>query len=254
MHDFFDLTEHADVQIPMYGRTHLITVIGMLILLSLVLWRKQGVKRLLSNHRLVNIFLIVYLSLEAFYWSLIWGYRIEPLYERFPLHLCGSLSIVMAALILARKHRLIHFFSYWSICAGFISFANPGFVFYTPGGWGFIHYLIRHYFLFLAPIMAQIAWGYKHTYRGFLISMSTLIGYAFLIFLVDWAVGANYMHLGQHNPLEIPFLPASFTVWPWTYPSFVGVGIILFHLAYLGFKGLEKPLPYTVSGSTKGAL
>jgi hypothetical protein len=32
------------------------------------------------------------------------------------------------------------------------------------------------------------------------------------------------------------------------------VGIILFHLAYLGFKGLGKPLFYTVSGTTKGAL
>jgi hypothetical protein len=54
------------------------------------------------------------------------------------------------------------------------------------------------------------------------------------------------MHLGQNNPLEIPFLPASFTVWPWTFPSFVGVGIILLHLAYLIFtlmhqgKRLEK--------------
>jgi uncharacterized membrane protein YwaF len=102
--------------------------------------------------------------------------------------------------------------------------------------------------------MAQIAWGCKHTFRGFLISMSTLIGYAFLIFLFDWATGANYMHLGQHNPMEVPFFPASYTVWPRTYPSFVEVGIILFPLAYLGFKGLEKPFSYTVSGTTKGGL
>jgi len=240
MHDFFDLTDNAQVQIPMYGRTHLITVIGMLLLLFIVLWRRNGVKKLLSNTRFINGFLIGYLVLEGFYWSLIWGYRIQPFYERFPLHLCGSLSIVMAALILARKHRLIRFFSCWSICAGFISFANPGFVFYDQWGWGFIHYLIRHYFLFLAPIMAQIAWGYRHTYREFFQSMITLTGYAFLIFLLDWATGANYMHLGQHNPLEIPFLPARLTVWPWTYPSFVAVGIVLFHLAYFGLKALER--------------
>lgn len=240
MHNFFDLTESTEVQIPMYGSTHLVTVIVMLLLLLLVLWRKEGVKKLLSGKRLVNGFLIGYLVLEAFYWSLIWGYRLEPLYERFPLHLCGSLSLVMAALILARKHKLILFFSYWSICAGFISYANPGFVFYNPGGWGFIHYLLRHYFLFLVPIMAQIGWGYRHSYRGFIISMATLTGYAFLIFLLDWATGANYMHLGRHNPLEIPFLPAGFTVWPWSYPSFVAVGIILFHISFLGFKALER--------------
>ena len=240
MKEFFDLTENAEVQIPMYGRTHLITVIVMVILLLIVLWRKEGVKKLVNNNRLMNIFLVVYLSLEVFYWSLIWGYRIEPFYERFPLHLCGSLSILMSLLILLRKRNLVRFFSYWSICAGFISFANPGFVFYNPGGWGFIHYLIRHYFLFLMPVMLQIGWGFRHTYREFLTSMATLTGYAFLIFLVDWATGANYMHLGQHNPLEVPFLPKSFTVWPWTYPSFVAVGIILFHLAFLGIRSVGK--------------
>jgi hypothetical integral membrane protein (TIGR02206 family) len=240
MHEFFDLTEKHDVQIPMYGLTHLITVIGMIILLLLILWQKEKIRKLVANKNLVNGFLIVYLLLEVFYWSLIWGYRIEPLYERFPLHLCGSLSIVMAVLFLARKRNLVRFFSYWSICAGFISYANPGFVFYNPGGWGFIHYLIRHYFLFLAPVILQVGWEFRHTYREFVVSMATLTGYAFLIFLLDWAIGANYMHLGQHNPLEIPFLPASFTVWPWSYPSFVAVGILLFHLAYFSFKMLER--------------
>ena len=240
MREFFDLTESSEVQIPMYGLTHLLTVIGMIVLLLLVIWRKDYIKKLVSNKRLVNGFLIVYLSLEIFYWSLIWGYRIEPLYERFPLHLCGSLSIFMSILILARKRNWVRFFSYWSICAGFISYANPGFVFYNPGGWGFIHYLIRHYFLFLMPIILSIGWDFRHNYREFLLSASTLIGYAFLIFLLDWAIGVNYMHLGQHNPLEIPFLPASLTVWPWSYPSFVAVGLILFHLAYLSFKLLEK--------------
>jgi hypothetical integral membrane protein (TIGR02206 family) len=240
MYGFFDLTEKSEVQIPMYGLTHLFTVIGMFLLLLLIIWQKDRIRTLISNKRLITRIMIVYLLLEVFYWSLIWGYRIEPLYERFPLHLCGSLSIVMAVLILLQKQNLVRFFSYWSICAGFISYANPGFVFYNPGGWGFVHYLIRHYFLFLAPVILQIGWEFRHTYREFVLSAVTLIGYAFLIFLLDWAIGANYMHLGQHNPLEIPFLPASFTVWPWSYPSFVAVGIILFHLAYLSFKLLEK--------------
>ena len=237
---FFNLTEHSEVQIPMYGLTHLITFIGLVLLLLLILWKKNQIKKLVANHLLMRRFLIAYLLLEVFYWSLIWGYRIEPFYERFPLHLCGSLSILMSVLLLLQKRNLVRYFSYWSICAGFISFANPGFVFYTPGGWGFIHYLIRHYFLFLMPIIFTIGWDLRHTYREFLLSASTLIVYAFLIFLLDWAVDANYMHLGRHNPLEVPFLPPSFTVWPWSYPSFVAVGIILFHLAYLSFRLLER--------------
>jgi len=240
MHEFFDLTEHSDVLIPMYGTTHLFTVIGLLLLLLLTLWQRDTIKKLVANKRLVRRFMTAYLILEVFYWSLIWGYRIDPLYERFPLHLCGGLSLLMPALILLDKQNLFRFFSYWSISAGFISFANPGFVFYTPGGWGFIHYVIRHYFLFLAPIMFQIGWGYRHTYKLFLYSLATLAAWNLCIFLLDWAIGANYNELGPNNPLEVPFLPAGFTAWPWSLPSFSVVGILLLHLAYLGFKWLEK--------------
>ena len=240
MHEFFDLTEHNDVRIPMYGTTHLITVIGLLLLLLLTLWQKENIKKIVANRRIIRGFMIGYLLLEVFYWSLMWGYRIDPLYERFPGHLCGGLSILMPILILADKQNLFRFFSYWSIAAGFISFVNPGFVFYTPGAWGFIHYVIRHYFLFLAPIIFQIGWGYKHSYKILLRSIATLAVWAFITFLIDWAIGANYNELGPNNPLEVPFLPASFTVWPWSFPSFAVVGVILLHLAYLGFKWLER--------------
>ena len=104
---FFNLTEHHEVQIPMYGLTHLITVIGMLLLLVLILLHKKQIKRVVNNHLLIRRFLIVYLLLEVFYWSLIWGYRIEPFYERFPLHLCGSLSILMSVLLLLQKRNLV---------------------------------------------------------------------------------------------------------------------------------------------------
>ncbi len=239
MNDFFNLTEHTDVRIPMYGTTHLITVIGLMLLLLLILWQRDRVKNLVANRRFIKRFLTFYLLLELFYWSLMWGYRIEPLYERFPGHLCGGLSILMPLLILSNRQDLFRFFSYWSISAGFISFVNPGFVFYTPGGWGFIHYVIRHYFLFLAPIIFQIGWGYGHTYKQFLRSLATLAAWSVVIFLLDWAIGANYNELGPNNPLEVPFLPAGFTVWPWSLPSFSVVGIILLHLAYFGFKWLE---------------
>ncbi|MCU0379267.1 MAG: TIGR02206 family membrane protein [Bacteroidales bacterium] len=240
MFKFFDPTEYSEIRIPMYGLIHLITILGMLILILIVFWRRDSVKRLASNRRFVVSFVSVYLGIELFYWILLWAYRVEPVYDRFPLHLCASLSLLMPILILKEKYNLLRFFSYWSISAGFISFANPGFVFQDPWSFAFIHYLIRHYLLFFIPIILQIGRDYQHNYREFTISWVSLGVWAFVIFLLDWATGANYMHLGQNNPLEIPFLPASFTVWPWTFPSFVGVGIILLHLAYLSFTRMHK--------------
>lgn len=240
MKEFFDLNEFSEIMIPMYGRIHMITILVMLVLILVLLWKKDAVKRLVADRRFMVRFITGYLVFESFFWILLWVYRVEPMYERFPLHLCGSLSILMPILILKEKYNWLRFFSYWSISAGFISYANPGFVFEAPWSFSFIHYLVRHYLLFFIPIILQIGIGFRHNYREFLISMSSLAGYAFLIFLLDWATGANYMHLGRNNPLEIPFLPGNFTVWPWSYPSFVGVGIILLHLSFLSFILMER--------------
>ena len=89
------------------------------------------------------------------------------------------------------------------------------------------------------PVFIHIGIDFSLTYREFIKSLVTLAFYAFLIFLLNWVTGANYMHLGKFNPLDIPFLPDIFTVWPWSYPRFVGVGIILLHIVYLSFISLK---------------
>jgi hypothetical integral membrane protein (TIGR02206 family) len=240
MQNFFNPTEHNEVMIPMYGTIHMITLAGIVLLVLLLIWKKDLVKRLSMNRKIMLGFIAVYMLIDALYWTLTWAFKVEPFYERFPLHLCASLSILMPVLILTQKYDLFRFFSYWSVCAGFISFVNPNFINDAPWSFPFIHYLIRHYFLFIFPVFMQIGREYKHSYREFLFSLSSLAAYTLLIFFLDWATGANYMHLGKHNLLEVGFLPKSFTTWPWSLPSFMGVGIVLLHLAYLGFKGLEK--------------
>ncbi|MFB6319015.1 YwaF family protein [Saccharicrinis sp. FJH54] len=236
---FFNPEENSEILIPMYGTIHLLTLAGVVLLVLLMIMNRKGIRRLAGNRRFMVGFISVYMVIEVLYWTLTWAFKVEPYYERFPLHLCASLSILMPVLILTQKYDLFRFFSYWSLCAGFISFVNPSFIHDAPLSFPFMHYLIRHYFLFTIPIFMQIGLEFKHTYREFLLSIASLAGYAFFIFLLDWATGANYMHLGKHNPLDIGFLPSGFTAWPWSYPSFVGVGIILLHLAYWGLKGME---------------
>jgi len=234
MHNFFNPGEHAEIMIPMYGTIHIITLLLAVLFVILIIWKKNTVKKLVTNRRFMLGLVVVYMSIDLLYWILIWAFKVEPRFERFPLHLCASLSILMPVLILIQKYNWFRFFSYWSVCAGFISLINPSFIHDAAWSFAFIHYLIRHGFLFLIPIIIQIGMEFNHRYREFLLSCAVLASYGFLIFLLDWITGANYMHLGRNNPLEIPFLPENFTKWPWSYPSFVGVGIILMHLTYLG--------------------
>ncbi len=240
MYDFFNVADHSEEIIPMYGLIHLFTVLGMVLLLVLAIWNKKLTRTIFNNQRLVNVLMIAFLVSEAFYWVLQWSYLIDPWYERLPLHLCGSLSILLPILIMKQKKNWFRFFSYWAICAGFIAFVNPSFVFNELWSWAFIHYCLRHYFVFLMPIIFTIVWDIKHDYRIFWNSIGALFGWAVIIFLVDWALTANWLHLGPNNVLEIPFLPKSFTKWPWCLPSFSGVGVILFHLAFLGLRSLNK--------------
>ncbi|MFC2089711.1 TIGR02206 family membrane protein [Bacteroidota bacterium] len=240
MKDFFNPSGHSEIINPMYGTVHMLLLLGVLIIILLLIWQKDKVKKLAGNRKFMRRFMIVFLAIEVGYTILLWAYKTEPFSDRFPLHLCATLSFLMPILILLDNRKLIRFFAYWSICAGFISFVNANIEHDPVWGIGFIHYCIRHYFLFLIPIFLQIGYGFQHSYRVLLYSIGALAVYAFLIFLLDWATGANYMHLGPNNTLEVPFLPKSFTVWPWSYPSFSGVGIILFHLAYLALSSMSK--------------
>lgn len=240
MNKFFNPAEHAEIIIPMYGTVHFITLGGLVLLLLLVFWQKETVKKLVNNRRYMLGMVIVYIIIDISYWVFQWAFQVEPVWERFPFHLCGTLSLLMPILILVNNKKWLQFFSYWALCAGFISFVNPSFIHDELWSFAFIHYLIRHYFLFVLPIALQIGWEFKQEYRFFLRSLLALAIYAFLIFLLDWATGANFMHLGKNNPLAIPFLPKSFTVWPWTFPSFVGVGLILLHIGFIGLKGIER--------------
>ncbi len=58
MYEFFDLTEHNDVMIPMYGTTHLLTVAGLLILLLITLWQRRKIKIVVAGKRLIRGFMM----------------------------------------------------------------------------------------------------------------------------------------------------------------------------------------------------
>ncbi len=235
MQNFFDPTEHSEVLIPMFSRIHFYTLLAMPVFIAILLWNKRTIKKLASKPTFVKRFMSVYIFIDILYWVFTWSFKMEPFYERFPLHLCATLSTLLPILILLRKRKALKFISYWAMCAGFISFVNPGFIHDKPFSFAFIHYAIRHYFLLLVPVVLHIGLEFKHDYGTFLKSCASLAVYAFIIFLVNWATGANYMHLGKHNPLEVTFLPEQITAWPYSYPSFVAVGFILLHLVYISF-------------------
>jgi len=239
MQNFFNPNEQADILIPMYGWIHLIVFLVVFTLIPIMVWRKKEVKKLCANRRFMVRFMLSFMAVDLLYWVLVWSFSYEPMYERFPFHLCATMALLLPILILSKSYNGIRFFTFWAVAAGFISFVNPGFIHDDPFSFAFIHYLIRHYFIFLLPVFIFIGTGYSLRYRNFIKSSAWLLLYACFIFLVNWATGANYLHLGRNNPLAIPFLPDNLSVWPWTLPSFIVVGFVLLHFFYFVFTRID---------------
>ncbi len=86
MKEFFDPSEHVETLIPMYGSVHLITILFLILLTLLLLWKKELVKKLVANRLFMIISMAAFLGLEIFYNSLLFIYGIEPYYELIPFN------------------------------------------------------------------------------------------------------------------------------------------------------------------------
>jgi uncharacterized membrane protein YwaF len=177
-------------------------------------------------------FSVFMLVIEAIQYTLRFVYRYEPFFERLPFHLCASLALLLPILVLFERYDIIRFLAPWPIASGLISFINLGTTYQGPATFYFYHYVIRHAYLLLFPIFLFIAGEFEVKYREFAKSMAALLGYSAIIFLVNWAFTVNYLYIGPNNDLAVPFLPDSWLEWPYIYPSFIGVGLILFHGIY----------------------
>jgi hypothetical integral membrane protein (TIGR02206 family) len=220
---------------PMYGTGHLILLVVLIAFIPLMVWQKDLLRRLRHNRRfMVTLsWFILIGEAQSYVVKFIYGY--QPFFERLPFHLCGTMAILLPILVLTERYDIIRFFAGWSIACGLISFLNLGTTHNGPESFSFYQYLWKHYYLFLFPIFLFIAGEFEIKYREYAKSMAALVVYSGIMFLVNWAFTTNYLYIGPNNDLAVPFLPDNLLVWPMIYPSFIAVGLILFHIIYVGF-------------------
>ena len=153
MSSFFNPNELDEVIIPIYGRVHMLSMLLMLILVLILFWRREAVRKLASNRKFIIWLVVVFLIQEAFHNFNLWHYPYESFIDRFPGHLCGTLSLIIPYLLLTEKYNSLRFISYWAIGAGFIAFVNPSYLHYEVKSFIFLQYHFRHLFLLLLPLL-----------------------------------------------------------------------------------------------------
>jgi hypothetical integral membrane protein (TIGR02206 family) len=178
---------------------------------------------------------VICLLIEVQEYVFMWVFDYQPFFERLPFHLCGALALALPILVLAEQYGAIRFLAGWSIAAGLISLLNLGITHNGPDSLTFYHYFWRHYYLFLLPIFLFISGEFEIKYRQYLNSMTALLGYSAVIFVANWIFGTNYLYIGRNNDMAVPFMPDNLMEWPIIWPSFIVVGVVLFHIIYLGF-------------------
>lgn len=232
---FFDPAHAAQEVFPMYELGHFILIAVMILLIPLMVWQKDRLAKLRRNRSFMVALSWFIIGGEIVGYILKFVYGFQPMYERFPFHLCGSMALLIPTLVLLNRFDIVRFFAGWSVACGVISFLNLGMTYQGPDTFYFYHYLWKHYYLFAFPIFLFITGEFEFNYRDWAKSMAALIVYSGLIFLVNWALDTNYLYIGPNNELAVPFLPDSFLDWPAIWPSFIGVGLVLFHIIFAGF-------------------
>ncbi|MEL6188343.1 MAG: YwaF family protein [Myxococcota bacterium] len=240
---FFDVRPGPVELSPMFGGPHLLALVLLGLLFTSLVLARGRLRQSPSDHPWVRGLSWFILIDQLFLFALYFLYDYQPFWERFPLHLCAGLSLFVPTMMILGRLEAVRFVALWAVGAGFISIVNMSLNHNPMASYVYVHYLWMHYYLFGLPIYLVVRGDIRIDYALLIRSTAGLVALSAAIFGLDWALGANYMYIGPGSTLEIPFLPRSWTVWPWCYPTFAAVCVGLFHGVYLLFRALSPSEP-----------
>ncbi|MGC4120738.1 MAG: YwaF family protein [Myxococcales bacterium] len=230
---FFEPHTGTSELFRMGGPGHLALVVLAFALVVVMVALRQELWRLRRSRAFMAGTAAFVLASEAVSSGLQFVYPFPHAWERLPLHLCASLKIAVAVLILFERYDLVKLISTWSIGAGFISFANLNLNGESFGNFMFWHYLWGHLYLLAAPVLLFLVGEYRYDHRTHARSLAGLFLWSLVVFFANWAFDANWMYTGPHNDTVVPFVPARFMVWPFNYVSYVVTALVLLNLVYV---------------------
>ncbi len=240
--NFFDPNHRTDSTLFQMGAPgHIALVLLMFGLLALLVTFRKDLGKLRQNRRFMAGTAGFVLTLELLSYALKFIYPCDPAFERIPLHLCASLKIAVAALILLERYDGVKYLSVWAIGAGFISFANLNMEGVGFGNFAFWLYIVGHLYIFLVPIFLFLTGEFSYDLKYHARSMAGLGVWSLVVFFINWAFDTNYMYTGPHNHAEVPFIPAQYMVWPFNYFSYVLTALVLLNLVYAIVRFFQGP-------------
>ncbi len=146
-------------------------------------------------------------------WHVVWWLLPErwDLAESLPLHVC-DLAAWIAALALLTQHRTLRTMLYfWGIGLSTQAFFTPV-LSEGPGHLIFWFFWIGHTQIVGSAIYDVVVLAYRPSLKDLRTALLISVAYAAIIFIFDWAVGANYAYIGPSKPEQRTIIDA---LGPW---------------------------------------
>ena len=200
------------------------------VILGLMIFKSADKAKLLSMSQMLGFFIVGLAIVMQFYlWLVIdiWDVR-----QSLPLQLCDISFIICGIALLTRQKFLYE----WALLVGFPaaihSILTPEL---TRGYSNFLlfEYYFSHATQILVPLIMTLYFGMRPRIGSWLKVFAAVNVVLAVVFVFDWAVGANYIYLMEKPAVDNPLLVGP---WPWYIIGVEVAGFIHILLFYWIFR------------------
>jgi hypothetical integral membrane protein (TIGR02206 family) len=207
----------------LFGPAHILTMLAMA-LVGFVAIRagKQGDESLRRRLRWWMVAVFVFWMIEWQVWHLVtdlWTVR-----RQLPLHMCGIMIWVAVYGLATQDRRVFPLIYFFGIAGSMQAVLTPDTLFDFPHI-RFFNTLVSHGLLVIAGLWIVAVEGFRPTWRDLLVSIIVLNVYAAAVYLVNVAIGANYLFVVD-KPATASLLDF-FPDWPWYLPILEVIVIVV---------------------------
>jgi hypothetical integral membrane protein (TIGR02206 family) len=216
---------------PLWWKCILTIVLSIVVLVRIPLHWKS------LKRRNYDIFLALILLINILVENL-YNYKTGQwtLQQNLPAHLCSITNILCIILLFNYKQWIAEVIFYWGLAGGIYALLTPQFITGT-NGYNFFSYFIGHGGLLLVISYIIIHHKFRPRPKSWLWALGYSEIVAIIVWMVDYAVNANYMFLTKKPVVKNPFLIGE---WPYYIIVVQLVALIHFWIFYLPFAKSNK--------------
>ncbi|MBH28420.1 MAG: TIGR02206 family membrane protein [Chloroflexi bacterium] len=221
---------------------HIYALVGVLLLLSLVLFYTKICNDTNKLNRL-RVGLAIFTILVEVSWH-VWALSVGVWHvnHALPLHLCSLGAILSIFMLLKRRYGIFEVLYFWGIAGAVQAILTPDLRGYNFPHFHYFWYFTSHGMVVLAVLWMLIVEQVRPTWNSLRKTVLITMLYALAVYPINIVTGGNYMLL-MHAPV-VPTLADFLDVWPGYLFWLPVVALVVATICYLPFAIVDASRRY----------